>query len=68
MAEYLFNKLVSRRPRIIRDVGSDYSEGLSEYFVKTFEGLGGTVAANEAFRGGDVDFRAQLTNMKNRGA
>ncbi len=68
MAEYLFNKLGVKKAAIIRDVGSDYSEGLSEYFVKTFEGLGGTVAANEAFRGGDVDFRAQLTNMKNSGA
>ena len=68
IAEYLYSKLGIKEAAIIHDVGSDYSEGLTEYFVKTYTGLGGKVVSNQGFRGGDVDFRAQLTNAKNSGA
>ena len=68
IAEYLYNKLGIKEAAIIHDIGSDYSEGLTEYFIKTYTGLGGKVVSNQAFRSGDVDFRAQLTNAKNSGA
>ena len=68
IAEYLYSKLGIKEAAIIHDVGSDYSEGLTEYFIKTYTGLGGKVVSNQGFRGGDVDFRAQLTNAKNSGA
>jgi len=68
IAEYLFNKLGIKEAAIIHDIGSDYSEGLTEYFIKTYTGLGGKVVSNQAFRSGDVDFRAQLTNAKQSGA
>jgi len=68
IAEYLYNKLGIKEAAIIHDIGSDYSEGLTEYFIKTSTGLGGKVVSNQAFRSGDVDFRAQLTNAKNSGA
>ena len=68
IAEYLYSKLGIKEAAIIHDVGSDYSEGLTEYSVKTYTGLGGKVVSNQGFRGGDVDFRAQLTNAKNSGA
>lgn len=67
-AEYLYNKLGIKEAAIIHDVGSDYSEGLTEFFTRTYTGLGGKVVCNQGYRGGDVDFRAQLTNAKESGA
>jgi branched-chain amino acid transport system substrate-binding protein len=67
MAEYLVKKLGIKHAAVLSDVGSDYSEGMTEYFIKTFEGLGGKVESFK-FRSGDVDFRAQLTNAKKSGA
>ncbi|WP_300526148.1 ABC transporter substrate-binding protein [Aminiphilus sp.] len=64
MASYLYQKLGLKTAAIIGDVGSDYSEGMKQYFIETFEKLGGTVAGSWGFRGGDVDFRAQLTEVK----
>ena len=68
MAEYFYNKLNVKKAAIIHDIGSEYSEGLKEYFIKTFKGLGGEIVGVEAFRSGDVDFRAQITNLKKSGA
>jgi len=54
---------------ILYDVSSDYSQGLREFFTKSYEGYGGKVVADLGFRGGqDVDFRAQLTEIRNSGA
>ena len=64
MADYLFNRLGIKTAAVIMDIGMDYSEGLKEFFVERFEELGGEVKGVWAFRGGDVDFRAQLTEMK----
>ena len=44
-------------------MGSDYSEGMTEYFIKTWKGLGGSLVSLK-YRSGDVDFRAQLTTIK----
>lgn len=68
MADYLINKLGIKTAAVITDVGSDYSEGLKEFFLARFKELGGDVKGVWAFRSGDVDFRAQLTEMKATGA
>lgn len=68
MADYLFNKLGLKSAAVITDVGSDYSEGLKEFFVARFAELGGDLKGIWGFRSGDVDFRAQLTEMKASGA
>ncbi len=68
MAEYFYNKLGIRKAAIIHDVASDYSEGLTQFFIKTFSELGGKIVGNYGFSAGDVDFRAQLTNAKDSGA
>ncbi len=58
-------ELGKTKAAILYDVGSDYSHGLREHFISSFEEFGGTVVADYAFRGGqDVDFRAQLTRIK----
>jgi branched-chain amino acid transport system substrate-binding protein len=38
---------------------------LAEYFTKEFKQLGGDIVSNESYSGGDTDFRAQLTSIKN---
>jgi branched-chain amino acid transport system substrate-binding protein len=68
MADYLVNKLGVKSAAVITDIGSDYSEGLKEFFVARFEEQGGELKGIWGFRGGDVDFRAQLTEMKATGA
>ena len=49
---------------ILYDVSSDYSHGIRDYFKRHFPQYGGKVIADEAHRGEDVDFRAQLTTIK----
>ncbi|MFM2152885.1 MAG: hypothetical protein RL199_1320 [Pseudomonadota bacterium] len=64
MARFAFDKLHATRVVVLRDVASDYSTGLADAFTKTFTSLGGQVLLDEAYRKGDVDFRAQLTKLK----
>lgn len=64
MANFAYNTLKVRKAAILRDVKSDYSVGLSEFFTKTFEELGGKVVSDLSYTGGDVDFKAQLTAIR----
>ena len=67
IADYLIKKCGAKKLAIIGDVGDAYSEGLTEYVKRTAEALG---VENRfwGFRGGDVDFRAQLTAAREWGA
>ena len=67
MAKFAFNSLKLKKGAILRDSKSDYSMGLANYFIQTFEAMGGTIVADEKFVSGDVDFKAQLTSIKNKG-
>ncbi|HSV56071.1 MAG TPA: ABC transporter substrate-binding protein, partial [Magnetospirillaceae bacterium] len=40
------------------------SQGLTEFFEKSFVGKGGKIVAKEGFTSGDKDFRAQLSKIK----
>jgi branched-chain amino acid transport system substrate-binding protein len=51
---------------ILRDVGKPYSVGLADYFLSSFRALGGTVVNDQSYKGGDRDFKAQLTAIKAR--
>ena len=68
MAYFAARDLKASRAAILYDVSSDYSQGQREFFVKGFEEFGGKIVADEGFRGEDVDFRSQLTNIKDSGA
>lgn len=68
MADYLYKKLGIDTAVILHDVGSEYSEGIKEFFTARFTKLGGKVLGAYGYRGGDVDFRAQLTQGMNTGA
>jgi branched-chain amino acid transport system substrate-binding protein len=64
LAVFAAQDLKAKRAAVLYDVGSDYSQGLREFFVKDFTEAGGQVVADEGHRADDVDFRAQLTKMK----
>ena len=68
MAYFAAKDLSASKAAVLYDVSSDYSQGQREFFVKGFEEFGGKIVADEGFRGEDVDFRSQLTNIKDSGA
>ncbi|MDE5577509.1 MAG: ABC transporter substrate-binding protein [Oscillospiraceae bacterium] len=67
MAQYISEQGL-KSPAIIYDVASDYSKGIHDAFVEQANSLGMTIAADESFTGGDVDFKTQLTKIKSSGA
>ena len=65
MAEYAAEKMGAKTAAVIFETGSDYSEGLKNAFVEKCGELGVTVTNEEAYAAGDVDFKAQMTNIAN---
>jgi branched-chain amino acid transport system substrate-binding protein len=50
---------------VLYDVGDEYSTGLYNSFVSECESLGLKIVATESAAFSDVDFKSQLTNIKN---
>ncbi|MDR1875781.1 MAG: ABC transporter substrate-binding protein [Synergistaceae bacterium] len=67
IADYLVEKCGARKIAILGDIGDAYSEGLTEFIRSRADELK-VEHRFWAFRGGDVDFRAQLTEARNWGA
>lgn len=67
MADYIYNQGFTNCA-VMYDVSDAYSSGIYNAFVEHYTALGGTVAAAESFATGDVDFKTQLTSIKNSGA
>jgi branched-chain amino acid transport system substrate-binding protein len=63
LATFATNKLKAKTAAVITDIGSDYSTGLTEYFIKQFEENGGKVLIKVDAHSGDNDFRAQLSKI-----
>jgi branched-chain amino acid transport system substrate-binding protein len=55
----------AKRFAILYDVKNDYSIGLREFFINTVKANGGDIVANESYGETDIDFKAQLTKIKN---
>ena len=64
MAKFAADDLKLKRVAILRDVRNDYSVGLANNFADDFKKMGGTIVSDESYSQGDVDFKAQLTNIK----
>lgn len=64
MAKFAANTLKAKTAAIFGDVNSDYSKGLTEFFEREFNKLGGTVIRKETYTQRDPDFKAQLTNIR----
>ncbi len=65
-AGFAFEELNLKKAAILYDVADEYSQGLTEFFEKTFVEKGGEIVAKEAFKFGDVDFRPQLSSIKEK--
>ncbi len=62
-AAYAFKELGYKNAALLVDIASDYSVGLSSFFKRSFEKMGGTIVSEQRYSSGDSDFTAQLTEM-----
>src|SRR5438132_3948369 len=63
-ATFAHDNLKVKKVAILKDVRNDYSVGLAKNFIDAFTKAGGQIVAQESYSNGDVDFKAQLTNIK----
>ena len=63
-AQFALKDLGAKTAAVLYDVGDEYSQFLGKYFIEAFEKGGGKITANEAFRSGELDFRAQLGKIR----
>jgi branched-chain amino acid transport system substrate-binding protein len=64
MAKFAAENLGLKQVAILKDVKSDYSVGLADFFTQAFTAAGGSIVAEQAYAAGDQDFSAQLTAIK----
>jgi branched-chain amino acid transport system substrate-binding protein len=64
MARFAVNRLHAKRIAILTDNKNDYSVGLTEFFKATAKQLGAEIVAEESYAEGDIEFKAQLTEIK----
>ncbi|MCB0307921.1 MAG: ABC transporter substrate-binding protein [Bdellovibrionales bacterium] len=64
MAEFLIKSLKIKKAAILRDISTQYSLTLSEFFKKRFIRTGGEVVSDQTYQSGDVDFGSQLKALK----
>jgi branched-chain amino acid transport system substrate-binding protein len=65
MAKFALDNLKAKKLAILYDVNSDYSQGLRKFFTDDIIKAGGHIVADEAYSQTDLDFRGQLTKIKN---
>ncbi|MEA4998400.1 MAG: ABC transporter substrate-binding protein [Candidatus Limiplasma sp.] len=68
MADFTVQELKATKVAVMYKNGDEYSVGLKDAFVQEAEKLGVQVVAQEASADKDVDYKTQLTNIKNSGA
>ena len=66
MAKFATQNLKAKKAAILRDVKSDYSVGLADVFSSEFKKMGGDLVADLSFQSGDIDFKAQLTQIRSK--
>jgi branched-chain amino acid transport system substrate-binding protein len=63
-AQYAYEEMGWRTVYVVTDSFIDYTTSLSEYFIKQFKFLGGTVIFEDSYTQGDQDFSAQLARIR----
>jgi branched-chain amino acid transport system substrate-binding protein len=58
------DNLKFNRVAVLRDLASDYSQGLADVFEGRFTEMGGKVVSRETYSKGSTDFRSQLIAIK----
>ena len=66
ITSFAYNNLEARTAAIIYNTSDSYSEGLKDSITAKANELGLEIVATEGYSKGDVDFRAQLTNIKSK--
>jgi branched-chain amino acid transport system substrate-binding protein len=66
MAKFAYENLKAKKVAVLRDVKSDYSVGLAKFFEETFTKMGGTIVVEQNYQAGEMDFKSQLTEIKNK--
>lgn len=64
MANFAMGELKLKKFAVLFDVKSDYSVGLREFFEEAVKKNGGEIVSDKSFGAGDIDFSAQLTDIK----
>lgn len=67
LADFAYNDLGAPVVGSLAPLEDSYAQGLSSYFAEQYEGLGGKIADQLGYRAGEVEFRAQLTDLANAG-
>lgn len=67
MAKYIIGKGI-KKTAMIYNVSDEYSKGIADAFTAAYTAAGGTVSASESYNTGDIDFKTQLTTIKNSDA
>lgn len=66
MAKFATENLKVKKAAILRDVKNDYSVGLADVFSSEIKKMGGEIVADLSYQAGDVDFKAQLTQIRSK--
>jgi branched-chain amino acid transport system substrate-binding protein len=64
MAKFARENLKVNTVAILRDVKSDYSVGLANFFAETFTKMGGKIVLDQSYSSNDLDFNSQLTAIR----
>jgi branched-chain amino acid transport system substrate-binding protein len=64
MAKFAATTLKAKTAAILGDVNSDYSKGMTQYFVEEFARHGGQIVDRQAYTQTDPDFKGQLTAIR----
>ena len=65
LANFAKNTLKASKVAVLSDVSAPYSVGLGQFFKEAWLAGGGRVVSDAKYTGGDKDFKAQLTIIKN---
>jgi len=63
-AKFAVDHLKAKKAALFFDQAQAYSKGLKDYFKKAYTDMGGEIVTEQAFSGGDQDFSAQLTTIR----
>ncbi|MFQ6093879.1 MAG: ABC transporter substrate-binding protein [bacterium] len=64
MAKFAYHTLKARKAVLLWEEKSTYSEGLTDYFQKEFERLGGAIVDRISYQQGEEDFQVQMARIK----
>jgi branched-chain amino acid transport system substrate-binding protein len=66
MAKFATENLKAKKVAVLRDKANAYSVGLADAFIESFKKMGGTILADLDYEAGNIDFKAQLTQIKGK--